>query len=69
MLEKESKEYTRNNWDKNVTELKNDVTHQYVKGRPYFYGSTLEQAHQIGAEFGYNKAKEEIQEKTKLQRK
>lgn len=35
--EEMTEEYVRNNWDKNVTELKNDTTYQYVKGSPNFY--------------------------------
>lgn len=58
MFEKETEEYVRNNWDKNVTELKNDRTYQYVKGSPHFYDSAIRQAWQKGATFGYNKANE-----------
>ena len=58
MFEKEAEEYTRKNWDKNVTELKNDITYQYVKGTPHFFSTALMQAYQKGAEFGYNKANE-----------
>jgi hypothetical protein len=58
MFENESEEYTKNNWDKNVTELKSDKTYQYVKGIPHFYSTALTQAHQKGAELGYSKATE-----------
>ena len=52
--EEMTEEYVRNNWDKNVTELKNDTTYQYVKGSPNFYDTAQKQAFLAGLKAGKN---------------
>ena len=44
--------YVRDNWSKDVTELKNNSTHQCVKGNPHFYDTALRQAYLAGLNTG-----------------
>ena len=49
-----------------VSLIRTEPTWETVEGAPYFYLNSLAKMWQEGAEFGYNKVKEELEEERKL---
>ena len=66
MFENEAKEKAKrkiynfivSNWG--VSQIRTEKNWETVEGVPYFYQNSLEKMWQEGAEFGYNKCKEEL---------